>query len=453
MARRVLISFLGKGRRPDPSEDAPQNASAARSGYQTARYRFPSADRDIETTYFGWALNTHLAQKGQPTDCMLILGTPTSSWSVLADVLLDELSEGAVEGVMAWQDRIHARESKGESTTDADLQELLEMAADSPTLKGVQLRLIPPGVELEEQHEIMRILLDTLEEQDRVILDITHGYRHLPVVVAFMLSTLQWRLNLVLEQVHYGALDMTPKGGSTPAASLDAIPEYSRIGSDLATYKNTGNYTHLAKALDMRNPVSELYFLENITREQEAQDQAKECLNSLKCKQGLNPLQESLRGLLEEELKRPWRRPADRFLSIAEASLDREDYLKALIYVFEAITRHPDLNANKLRSRYDSLYRDYDEIRKIAIELLSQEAQVTSDYDTLRRLRNAVVHADLPRGLSEDARDALRSKSAMAKQLRHGVSVARKILGQPMTEELWNELDAELHYERTEEPE
>jgi CRISPR-associated Csx2 family protein len=151
----TLITFLGKGQ---------QGAG----GYRKARYVFPDGSQK-ETAYFGLA-----AAESCQAQTVRILGTSGSMW----DVLL--LEQGDTSCHETQWDELAAAVSR-----DAVSQIQLSAVENLLNRQGAQcfqLRLIPYGFDDREQIDILRALTEGIDSRQNIILDITHGLRHLPML-------------------------------------------------------------------------------------------------------------------------------------------------------------------------------------------------------------------------------------------------------------------------------
>jgi len=66
---------------------------------------------------------------------------------------------------------------------------------------------IPAGKNKEELWQIFNIIYSKLQESDRIILDITHGFRYQPMLMLILLNYARFLKNIEIERVYYGALE------------------------------------------------------------------------------------------------------------------------------------------------------------------------------------------------------------------------------------------------------
>ena len=84
---------------------------------------------------------------------------------------------------------------------------------------------IPEGRTEAEAWELFGAMTDAVPPGSRVIFDITHGLRSLPMLGFLALSYLRVVRNVTVERVYYGALDLTPReeGALTPVVDLTPL--------------------------------------------------------------------------------------------------------------------------------------------------------------------------------------------------------------------------------------
>jgi len=67
--------------------------------------------------------------------------------------------------------------------------------------------LIPEGKNEEELWEIFKIFLQNIDEKDKIIFDITHSFRSLPLLVSIVLNYAKFLKNIEVEGIYYGAAE------------------------------------------------------------------------------------------------------------------------------------------------------------------------------------------------------------------------------------------------------
>lgn len=313
---RVLVSTLGRARL-DP-----------RTGYKMARYRFDSNSVQ-ETPFLGLALRGIC----QP-DRMMVLGTTGSMWDVLIE---HHAEDGSLE-----DKRIELMEAVQKESVDAALLNavtpLVEQRLGIPT----KLVLIPYAKTLEEQVEILRILATEIKNGEQVILDVTHGFRHLPMLSLVAGHYLERVKGNKIEDIYYGALEMTSPEGETPVLKLTGLLRLMDWIEALAAYDKDGDYGVFADLLQQEG------FPENRAQQLRRAAFFERTTNPAKARPvlsgvfaGIENLNTAIGSLFQPELSKriDWFRPPHRDaweLALADAYLERRDYLRTAIYLQEA---------------------------------------------------------------------------------------------------------------------
>ncbi len=199
----TLISFLGKSQLD------------SRTGYRPAAYRF---DEGFVRTvpYFGMALTEYL----QPSRLILI-GTAGSMW----DVFFERETVGSDEALISLMDAV-ARQ-------DVTEELLAEHASHLSDRLGctVECMVISFAKKEAEQAALLGRLADRLESHERVTLDVTHAFRHLPMLALVAARYLSRVRGIAVENIYYGALTMEDTAtGETPGASAGRTLADARLG-------------------------------------------------------------------------------------------------------------------------------------------------------------------------------------------------------------------------------
>jgi CRISPR-associated Csx2 family protein len=308
----TLISFLGKG----------QNK---KTGYSTARYNFGNGVIR-EVPYFGLALTEHLKPER-----LVLVGTAGSMWDVFFE------QQGAEE-----ENLTQLIDAVAEQRVDMKMLGGFETRLAEKLGRPVTCRIIPYARNKAEQIAVLRTLADAVEPKARVILDVTHAFRHLPMLALVAARYLTHVSSVFIEGIYYGALEMTPAGGTTPVLRLDGMLEMLDWVEALATYEKDGDYGVFGKLLEQdgmaKEKTSELRQASFFERSNNPV-RAREKLTTLT--QALDAHQGEMAALFKEELKRriAWHRGNHRDdweLALADAYLERRDYVRAAIFLYEA---------------------------------------------------------------------------------------------------------------------
>ncbi|WP_413925847.1 TIGR02221 family CRISPR-associated protein [Candidatus Accumulibacter phosphatis] len=366
MTINTLISFLGKGK-ADPQ-----------TGYRTATYRF-DAGFSRRVAFFGMALTEYLKP-----DRLVLVGTAGSMWDVFFeragddDAMLQLMA--AVEAGEVTQDML-----------DLPRRELARQLG-----MDVDCLLIPYARDAGDQAEILRLLAGVVQPGECLSLDVTHGFRHLPMLALVAARYLSRVVGVKVEQLYYGALEMTTPEGETPVLKLGGLLKMLDWVDALATYDKDGDYGVFARLLaedGMAKGDADLLtraaYFERTGNPVRARETLSTVFSSVEAHRG------ALGGLFRETLKKriSWFRRGKRDdweLSLADAYRDRGDYLRAATFMYEAfVTR-------ACNERSDDP-TDFELRKKSYASARAQQPEVAK----LEYLRNSLAHGVRPRADQE----------------------------------------------------
>lgn len=369
----ALISFLGR---------TPKEAN----GYRQTTYQF--SDGEDTAAYFGFSL----LRRVQP-DRMVILGTAGSMW--------DHLFERDLNLGMAMEDERMALVEAVESgrVSQAQLSALEPALADALQC-NIELRLTPYARLESEQAGLVQTLADAARGSDCLHLDVTHGYRHLPMLAMMALLYLRAiRPALRIEKVWYGAFDEDT--GNAHVHDLAGLLEIAYGADALARFDADGNYQVLAPLVPdgLRDFFLKAAFYERTQQVGKARGQIRKARDLL-----LTQPDQSYGDLFHEALLKrlDWageERMYQRQRELARGYLHRGDELRAALYGYEAaITRF-------MQAESPSCHVDNFEQRQVARERFRDELRSASraefkDFKLLNHLRNQLAHG-MTSGVSE----------------------------------------------------
>ena len=390
----TLITFLGKG---------PQ-----KGGYRETTYRFPKGD-ERKTRFFGLAV----AEISQ-VHAVRILGTSGSMWDVLA------LEHGDTEGHEAAWDALETA-VKEDRVTQAQLDDIAPLL-DRPGGPRHELRLIPYGRNEAEQIDILRAMTEGLEPADGVYLDITHGFRHLPMLGLLAAFYLRAATRTRIEGIYYGALDST-ENGVTPVFRLDGLLTLYDWIRALEAFNKDGDYSSFSELFDKEQLPSKLLreaaFMERIANASGSRDRLMTAMQQIKAKGDLSPAASLFAPLLEERTN--WHKGKERDERerlLACDYLKRCDYLRATQFGFEsrisAEVRRNGNNPNEVKAREEAEGKLYNPAK-------NKDPKAPGNFKTLKNLRNALAHGVL---------DASHAKKRAYTDNEKQAEVARKFIQQ-----------------------
>ncbi len=151
-----------------------------------------------------------LAQKIKPTK-VILLGTSGSMW----DVFLENAGDHGMEE--KWLDLSEVVDSK--NVSPEHLQPFEDYLSQSLNAE-VHYVLIPFAKNPKEQIEILSVLAENLNED--VVIDVTHGFRHLPMLSLVAARFLKTVKKIDVRQIYYGAFEMSGDN-KTPVLELESL--------------------------------------------------------------------------------------------------------------------------------------------------------------------------------------------------------------------------------------
>lgn len=390
----VLVSFIGRGTDPSRARVAAgATPSISKGGYARCLYKFPAESgfpaEELESTIFGSLLLRRLQGINRQVARWLIMGTPQSVWNDLIE-MFPAGQQTALLGI--WNKIDDAVNHKTAPLT----QELLDewQAALTREMNGIEIycRMVGAGDTTESQEKIYQALLDVVRTDDEIVLDITHGFRHQPVLASFMVMLLRWLRGVKQVDVYNGALDLNGN-----VLKLISCSELLEATEAVATFRKTGNYVALGQCLKMdadfyRN-LEKLAFAEEINRpDKQTPQNLKRALN--KDGEEFNAQQAALSNLLHDAIA--WAAQpnlAKRLRHKADFALKHAQYFKAVVLLWEAILV---AGCGKYRIENPTNYKARAQAEELLYENLS-----AANRRTLRKiehLRNAVAHGTLTGG-------------------------------------------------------
>lgn len=363
----TLISFLGRSGF-DPIH-----------GYRKARYRF-APDFMREVPFFGMALGEYLRPER-----LMLLGTSGSMW----DVFFERETAGSDESLLQL---IEAVERNAVTT------ELLQAPAHELAARlghPVDCLLIDYARDEAGQSAVLAQLAESLSPGEHIVLDVTHSFRHLPMLALVAARYLASVRGVVVDDILYGAYDMADAAGEVPVLHLGGMLRMLDWVDALSSYDKDGDYSVFAQPLaldglpsDKAAQIEQAAFHERTSNVELARQKLAPALGAIH--DHIGPLGQLFAPALERRIG--WARKSDRGqreLSLAGDYLARHDYLRATLFLLEGlVTREVFRNKGNHND-----YAQRDEARKAL-------ARAEPRFRTLDRLRNSLAH-----GLRSDDRE------------------------------------------------
>ncbi|MBD2137688.1 TIGR02221 family CRISPR-associated protein [Anabaena sp. FACHB-1237] len=142
-----------------------------------------------------------------------------------------------------------------DNETESSWTTLQNKLADKVDLQPIMN--IPEGHTTSDIWKLFQMLTDCLQDGDRVLFDITNGFRSLPVLALIAVSYLRVVRQVQIEGLIYGAFDAKSNDNKTPI--FDLLPIVSLLEWTTATdqFLKTGNAQALAGLLHNGDPSTE----------------------------------------------------------------------------------------------------------------------------------------------------------------------------------------------------
>lgn len=373
--KTVQISFLGR----TPKEEG--------GSYRKTCYSF-QGELDGPSAFFGY----NLYRRVKP-DRLVILGTSGSMW--------DHLFEHDIDlGSQAEDDRLTLVEAVENQFVTGEHLSRLEPLLAAHLGCEVALELIPYCQTEEEQIKLIDIIADQVQPRDKVHLDITHGFRTLPMITLMSALYLREVREAEIAGIWYGSYD--PDTNNAPVQNLDGLLRIADWLAALHSYKKDGDYSVFSEFLDESGRfLAQAAFFERTGNPVKARANL-----STWSKQGTFP--ESGPGkLFRDEIQRriAWHRQGYRpqhEARLAREYLARRDYLRAAIFAQESLISRQVFNA-KEADNYENRERAREQLRE------------DTSFRTLGQARNAMVHG--LRAQDRDAQQGLQDENTLRTQM------------------------------------
>lgn len=387
-----LVTFLGRPLRENGNGE-----------YKRLDYQF-SDGHAARAAFLGFPLRDWLK-----ADRLVVFGTAGSMWDHL------------FEGDLTIEGNDNERLALMEEVADASVtQPRLDMLA--PQLAAyldcdVQLKIIPTALEAADQQQLLHMLAGAAEGADCLSIDVTHGFRHLPMLaVTAALCLRVIRPELRIEGLWYGEL------GSGTVHNLDGLLETADWLAALQRNEWLGDYDGIADLVEdgdaeLADHLRAATFHESIHQARQARGNIRNARSLLKADSLHGPgalfqptLLQRMSWVDEDTLYLRQRRNA-------LDALERNDYLRASLYGFEAfvtrLVQDPEFGG---KSSADTKKPDTREEARTKFRSEHQSKDIWDAYTLLRQLRNVLAHGNTAEGKS--AQNAIHSANNLRTALR-----------------------------------
>jgi cell division protein DivIC len=388
--KKILISFIGTGR-PAQGEEEKE--------YQKARYLLPEGSFQDST------LVTSVLYNYLKPDKLVVIGTPDSIWSELSKIAPELLEKDPLyEEVLdaTWFRKMN--------------EDLLKKWEDFLKKQlGIDIKLFLINSNSQEAEDIFDILYSEIPENiEEVYLDITHAFRHFPMIAAFSLPVLKYIKNFKNLNLIYGKLVKYPQ--PSPIIFMKTPNRLLELLEAISLTENSGNFEKFADIFD-EPKIKELYLKVETNRRISNQQLNKLAQNLPKNDNIQRFAAQYLTDKVFQEIKGEnlALRMAKRALFFAQ----RNQFLKAYTLIYEAI-----LNTQPT-PQIDGTEKDiYDEKRMRLESSLNSKQRKT--YHTIRLVRNAIAHGSEPK--DSEIKQILANEEELKRWVYEGYKLVEELI-------------------------
>lgn len=382
---RVLVSFIGTGK-PAANEDKKE--------YETAFYKLPN-EEVIESSLITSVLFDYLKP-----DKLVVIGTPKSIWSELSQIK----GLGDIDNEEIYK-KIFEETWSGE--VNPEILKEWENFLSQKLNKKISLNVVP----ISATEEIVDILYSQIPvNTEEIYLDITHTFRHFPLIASFTLPVLKYIKGFKKLSLIYAMFKKKPD--SSPVIFMHLPNKLMELLEAVSLTENAGNFERFADILEIPD-IKELY-LKIETNRKISNRQFRNIINkargleekSIIHKISSEILQEVFRDLEGELLSL---RMANRAVFFAQ----RKQFLKAYTLIYEALVNTQpgtDWDAKKKTLKARLLTKSDEEI-----------------YETIRLLRNIMAHGD-DNKISHELNQILSDENKLIEYVEKGRDLVKKLL-------------------------
>jgi len=388
---RVLISFLGTGKKAQ---------GEGKQEYEKANYQLP--DGNLQES----SLITSVLYKYLQPDRLIVIGTPESIWSELSKIDPENLGKGALyEKIfeITWNQKM-----------TLEMLKEWEHFLNKNLSADIKLYLLDSNDT--EAEKIFEFLNEGIPENtEEVYLDITHAFRHFPIVAAFSLPVLKYLKNFKTLKLTYGKLKKFPN--PSPVIFMKIPTHLMELLEAISLAENTGNFEKFAEIL--KEPKIKELYLRTETNRKISNQQFKKLAKKLSPKKE-NIIQEISVNYLTEKVFKEIKgeslaiRMAKRALFFAK----RNQFLKAYTLIYEAlINTQTGING---KNNFE-IYRKKKEMLENSLN--PEQKKI---YEIIKNLRHTIAHGSDPQDYS--LQQILNSEKELREWVLKGYQLIEEIL-------------------------
>ncbi len=230
---KVLVSFLGTGRLKKDEQDT----------YQETSYVFPDGEKYITTLATAPLVKRLTPQK------VIFVGTPKSMWPALDELL-------KLEGRDLKDEGLHEKvfeETLSDKGINEDTLKQWEAYLTKELRYEIVLKLIKDENDLEKIVE--HLYYEVPEGSDDIFLEITHSFRHFPLIGAFTVPILRLLKGVGKISFIYGLFG----GKESNIMFLDEVNKLIKLFEAVALSEYGGNFSKFSEVFGNLSEIEDLY--------------------------------------------------------------------------------------------------------------------------------------------------------------------------------------------------
>ncbi len=385
----TLITFIGRGSYVINSDC-----------YQESTYTFPDGCEVEKCTYLG----TTLFEKFAP-EKFVVIGTSTSHWYYLIDYFSNVLEENEELANRIISEKIITTEILSE--LENSLNKLY------PETNFV-LRIVSDLEKEDDQQSIFSSLVGCISKGDTVSIDITHGFRYMPIFSIMSLQFLSLSQQVEVKDIYYTTYNNSTHSGRV--LKLNYIYEMYKWSQSFNLYDKTGNLEFLNERLKATSGISskqiddfsKFSYYENLLKIKASSSY----YGLVKSFTSDDPVYKSIKNEILERVSWSTKtRVYARFAYLACKYLEQKSYVLAVICAFETIRKKYIFdyeNANSDSVKYEDMTREDRELLdgdfKIDKGIYSANSDLEKKaFPLLKQLRNMLAHGEMDETATSDA--------------------------------------------------
>mgnify|MGYP002620113096 FL=1 len=247
---KVLISFLGTGGVINKKQEESPSTDREPREYRKANYTI-NGESIGEYSFVSLALREKYQAKK-----VLMIGTVRSMW----EEVYKSLKQMKDKDYQAINDNIYfdiaEHCEKGNYSSELTLPHQKEIEKELG--EDSHIALIKYGLNEQELQENINIILsldEYIKNGDELIIDITHSFRSLPIMVMQLLIYLKTisSKKINISHIFYGMLDITKEMGHTPIVDLTSILNINDWIIGAYAFQNYGNGSIISGLMENEN--------------------------------------------------------------------------------------------------------------------------------------------------------------------------------------------------------